>query len=76
MANLSALEIPLPLVSQYLPEQFARVREGRLAATPHELAVDKVRDVLRGYALATGGADRESPAEQTEETSAGEAVHV
>ncbi|WP_051450867.1 D-tagatose-bisphosphate aldolase, class II, non-catalytic subunit [Actinospica robiniae] len=76
MANLSALEIPLPLVSQYLPEQFVRVREGKLAATPHELAVDKVRDVLRGYALAAGGACGEASIEQTIETNAGEVVHV
>jgi D-tagatose-1,6-bisphosphate aldolase subunit GatZ/KbaZ len=53
MANLSAIEIPLPLVSQFLPEQYARVRAGQLAATPHELAIDKVRDALRGYAVAT-----------------------
>ena len=53
IANLSAIEIPLPLVSQYLPEQYARVRAGELAATPHELAIDKVRDALRGYAAAT-----------------------
>lgn len=54
--NLSALEIPLPLVSQYLPEQYARIRAGRLAATPHELAVDRVRDALRPYAAATPAA--------------------
>jgi D-tagatose-1,6-bisphosphate aldolase subunit GatZ/KbaZ len=56
IANLSAIDIPLPLVSQHLPEQFARVRAGELVATPHELAVDKVRDALRPYALATAGA--------------------
>jgi D-tagatose-1,6-bisphosphate aldolase subunit GatZ/KbaZ len=52
MANLSAHAIPLPLISQYLPEQYARVRDGQLAATPHELAVDRVRDALRPYAAA------------------------
>ncbi|HEX4786944.1 MAG TPA: D-tagatose-bisphosphate aldolase, class II, non-catalytic subunit [Actinospica sp.] len=51
-ANLSGTAIPLPLLSQYLPEQYARVRAGELAATPHELVIDRVRDVLRTYAAA------------------------
>lgn len=55
MANLSRSGIPLPLISQYLPDQYTRVRDGELAATPHELAVDRVRDVLRSYAAATEG---------------------
>ena len=50
--NLSAAAIPLPLISQYLPEQYARVRAGLLSATPRELVVDKVRDALRPYAAA------------------------
>jgi D-tagatose-1,6-bisphosphate aldolase subunit GatZ/KbaZ len=57
IANLSAIAIPPPLLSQFLPEQYARVRDGRLAADPHELAVDRVRDVLRAYASATIPAD-------------------
>jgi D-tagatose-1,6-bisphosphate aldolase subunit GatZ/KbaZ len=69
ITNLSAIEIPLPLVSQYLPEQYARVRAGGLAATPHELAVDKVRDALRAYAAATGAVVGDAPGEQTGEES-------
>lgn len=53
-ANLSAVAIPPPLLSQYLPAQYARVREGTLTAHPHDLAVDRVGDVLRAYAGATG----------------------
>jgi D-tagatose-1,6-bisphosphate aldolase subunit GatZ/KbaZ len=71
-ANLSTIEIPLPLVSQYLPEQFAGVRAGKLAATPHELAVDRVRDTLRAYSAAATGAVGE--VEETSEPR--EAVHV
>jgi D-tagatose-1,6-bisphosphate aldolase subunit GatZ/KbaZ len=52
LANLSAVTIPETLLSQHLPEQYARVRAGELAATPHELVVDKVRDALRPYAAA------------------------
>ncbi|MFE2672346.1 D-tagatose-bisphosphate aldolase, class II, non-catalytic subunit [Streptomyces hygroscopicus] len=47
--NLTALDIPLPLLSAHLPNQYARVRRGELAARPRDLAVDHVRDVLRDY---------------------------
>ncbi len=50
--NLSIVEIPLPLISQYLPEQYARVRAGLLKATPRDLVIDKIRDALRPYASA------------------------
>jgi D-tagatose-1,6-bisphosphate aldolase subunit GatZ/KbaZ len=50
--NLAATEIPLPLLSQYLPAQYERVRAGTLDPSPHELVIDKVRDVLRPYAAA------------------------
>ncbi|GHA45222.1 tagatose-6-phosphate kinase [Streptomyces tauricus] len=49
LANLSAVDIPLPLLSAHLPLQYARVRHGELAARPRDLAVDHVRDVLRDY---------------------------
>ncbi|MGV9853627.1 D-tagatose-bisphosphate aldolase, class II, non-catalytic subunit [Streptomyces sp. NPDC003442] len=49
MDNLSAVDIPLPLLSAHLPLQYARVRHGELAARPRDLAVDHVRDVLRDY---------------------------
>jgi len=52
LANLGAVDIPLPLLSQYLPDQYMRVRHGELAAEPTALAIDRVRDVLRGYARA------------------------
>ena len=50
--NLSQSEIPLPLLSQYLPEQFHAVRNGQLVATPKALVIDKIRQVLRVYAKA------------------------
>jgi D-tagatose-1,6-bisphosphate aldolase subunit GatZ/KbaZ len=52
LANLSNVDIPLPMLSQYLPNQYARVRHGELAAEPTALAIDSVRDVLRTYARA------------------------
>ncbi|MGW5351405.1 D-tagatose-bisphosphate aldolase, class II, non-catalytic subunit [Streptomyces sp. NPDC004031] len=53
LRNLSAVDIPLPLLSAHLPLQYARVRRGELAPRPRDLAVDHVRDVLRDYARAT-----------------------
>ncbi len=50
--NLSAIPIPPPLISQFLPEQYTRVRAGELAADPRSLVIDRVRDCLRPYALA------------------------
>ncbi|CAG6390667.1 D-tagatose-bisphosphate aldolase, class II, non-catalytic subunit [Streptomyces cocklensis] len=50
--NLAAVDIPLPLLSAHLPDQYARVRRGELAPRPRELAVDRVRDVLRAYSRA------------------------
>lgn len=54
MTNLSRTKIPEPLISQYLPKQFERVRDGSLEPTARELAMDRVRDALRPYAAACG----------------------
>lgn len=50
--NLQRLALPLPLISAYLPRQYARIRAGALDADPVTLTIDHVRDVLRGYATA------------------------
>jgi len=54
LTNLVSVELPLPLISAYLPDQYARIRRGELAAQPHALVIDHVRDVLRAYARACG----------------------
>ncbi|ANR81081.1 tagatose-bisphosphate aldolase [Kosakonia sacchari] len=53
--NLADQAIPLPLISQYLPLQYARVREHRLSATPNALIIDHIQDVLRQYHAACQG---------------------
>jgi D-tagatose-1,6-bisphosphate aldolase subunit GatZ/KbaZ len=50
--NLERRGVPEPLLSAFLPAQYARVRRGELEPSPRELAVDRVRDVLRTYAAA------------------------
>lgn len=57
LANLDRTGIPEPLISQYLPDQYGRVRRGRLDRTPRELLLDRVRDALRPYSAATMPAD-------------------
>ncbi len=52
LANLRRVGISLPMLSAHLPEQYARIRAGDLVAEPAAIAVDRVRDVLRGYAAA------------------------
>lgn len=52
LKNLAAVELPLPLISQHLPNQYTRIRLGELTAHPQALVIDHVRDVLRAYARA------------------------
>ncbi|MEW5290820.1 MULTISPECIES: tagatose-bisphosphate aldolase subunit GatZ [Erwinia] len=51
VANLSITDIPLGLLSQYLPRQFQQVLSGSLRPDPHSLIIDKIQDVLRDYAF-------------------------
>jgi D-tagatose-1,6-bisphosphate aldolase subunit GatZ/KbaZ len=53
---LAARGIPLTLISQYLPVQYAAIRAGRLANDPRELVLDGVEQVLRHYDQACRGA--------------------
>ncbi|MGA2613150.1 MAG: class II D-tagatose-bisphosphate aldolase, non-catalytic subunit [Spirochaetia bacterium] len=54
MANLRAIEIPLPLLSQYLPLQYRGVIEGRCGSDPDTLVRRSIIAVLEDYASATG----------------------
>jgi len=54
LGNLSENPAPLPLVSQYLPNQAAAIREGRLQKRPLDLIHSKILEVLDIYAKACG----------------------
>ncbi|MGW3446998.1 class II D-tagatose-bisphosphate aldolase non-catalytic subunit [Streptomyces sp. NPDC001076] len=43
----------------HLPHQYQRVRTGALSATPRDLVVDHVRDVLHDYGRACRTHDKE-----------------
>lgn len=47
--NLERTPPPLTLLSQYLPQQYAAIREGRLALRANEIVRDGVGSVLRHY---------------------------
>jgi D-tagatose-1,6-bisphosphate aldolase subunit GatZ/KbaZ len=51
-SNLAAREIPQPLLSQYLPQQYERVRHGELDSVPEALVFDRIRGTLEDYAVA------------------------
>ena len=48
-SNLDALEIPLPLLHQYMPLQYNKVRDGKLKNSAHELVKDAVVCVVEDY---------------------------
>ncbi|PKH26409.1 tagatose-bisphosphate aldolase [Enterobacterales bacterium CwR94] len=50
MSNFQHVQIPLGLLSQYLPKQFDRVLSNQLPAQAQALIIDKIQDVLRDYA--------------------------
>ncbi|MEX2961184.1 D-tagatose-bisphosphate aldolase, class II, non-catalytic subunit [Microbulbifer sp. TYP-18] len=50
--NLSDKPIPLPLASQYFPEEYREIREGRLSNEPRALVKARIRKVTATYAEA------------------------
>lgn len=55
--NLTAVPMPLPLLSQFLPVQYEAVLNGELLATPQALIQHKIRQVTARYAAACRQAD-------------------
>jgi len=52
LQSLEETELPLTLLSQYLPGQYAAIREGRLANDVQAILLEGVSQVLRQYAQA------------------------
>jgi len=50
--NLTNSGIPLPLISQFLPEQYRAIRNNELTASPEELVKAKIKQVTESYAKA------------------------
>ena len=52
MDNLSKVDIPLPLISQYLHNQYTQIREGKLKNDPVELLKSKIGEYIDDYLYA------------------------
>ena len=52
--NLRACPPKVMLLSQYMPVQYQKVREGKLDLDPRNLVIDKVCEVLDQYWQACG----------------------
>lgn len=50
--NLGQETIPLPLISQFLPEQYKEIRHGDLSIAPKSLVKAKIKQVTTAYANA------------------------
>jgi D-tagatose-1,6-bisphosphate aldolase subunit GatZ/KbaZ len=50
--NLRSRDIPLTLISQFLPNQYEKIRNSSLKNDPVSLIKDKVIEVLNGYSYA------------------------
>ncbi|MDI9506481.1 MAG: class II D-tagatose-bisphosphate aldolase, non-catalytic subunit [Clostridiales bacterium] len=54
LGNLRGVHIPLSMLHQYMPIQYARVRDGQLPSEPEALLFDCVREMAEDYNYAAG----------------------
>jgi D-tagatose-1,6-bisphosphate aldolase subunit GatZ/KbaZ len=52
MSTLDACSIPLPLIREYLPEEYAAIRSGRIQPIAEQVIDEHIGQVLRVYATA------------------------
>ena len=52
LANLDRTGIPMPLISQFLPYQYDRIRAGELEPVAQAMVIDRIRDAMRPYSRA------------------------
>ncbi len=55
LRNLNSRDIPLTLISQYLPRQYEKVRSGAISPSPEELILSHIQEVTAVYAAACNG---------------------
>jgi D-tagatose-1,6-bisphosphate aldolase subunit GatZ/KbaZ len=54
LQNLAEKPLPRMLVSQFMPEQWEKIRTGQIANSPEALILDRLASVLEVYARACG----------------------
>jgi len=55
MQNLEENRIPHTLLSQYFPEEYYAIREGKISEAPEDIIIHKISGVLDIYNYATSG---------------------
>ena len=55
LRNLERVTIPEPLLSQYFPHQYQKLRDGLLLGSPRSLLIDKIQEALEPYSRACFG---------------------
>lgn len=54
LENLRQTGLPMPMLRQFLPEQYLHIRQGALENEPRQIVLDHVQDTLRQYWRACG----------------------
>jgi D-tagatose-1,6-bisphosphate aldolase subunit GatZ/KbaZ len=62
LVNLSSTQLPITLLSQYLPLEYEAVRDGCIVSSTEALILHHIQDVLRQYSAACGTRSRSSRA--------------
>lgn len=52
LSNLRSREMPLSLIDQYLPQQFAQIRTGQLKNDPEAMILNHIDGIINDYAFA------------------------
>ncbi|WMP07293.1 tagatose-bisphosphate aldolase subunit GatZ [Vibrio parahaemolyticus] len=50
--NLNQVDIPLAMLSQFMPTQYLKVSKGVLSNEPESLIIDKIQEIIEQYSLA------------------------
>jgi len=53
LSNLGSTEMPVTIVSQYMPIQYRHIREGKIKNSAEDLLKDRVMDCINDYLFAT-----------------------
>jgi D-tagatose-1,6-bisphosphate aldolase subunit GatZ/KbaZ len=52
LANLSHIDIPITILSQYMPQQALKVRQGQIEKDPYSLILSRITDLIDEYLFA------------------------
>ena len=55
MSNLEQVEIPLNLLSQFMPIQYEKIRNGEIENSPKSLILDRIDNIMENYIFAVKG---------------------